>query len=149
MFPALIGCCMVVIVSAYKCSYRGLMELEILLFCCCKTLTPYVVSATNFGCVLYKWLPPQIGSFLLRPFVFMVSPPPPIGEPLTPLCPPSSHLKVVVIPSAIVFYLTEMYKCLHILLSGRPCSEHQAERRAPRRNKLQKPDFNSLVPSST
>src|SRR4029434_7779370 len=49
-------------------------------------------------------------------------------EPLTPLSPPSSHLKGVVIPSAIVFYLTEMYKYLHILLSGRPCSEHQAER---------------------
>src|SRR4029434_7918562 len=29
-----------------------LLELEILLFCCCKTLTPYVVSATHFGCVL-------------------------------------------------------------------------------------------------
>ena len=63
----------------------------------------------------------------------IVSPPPPIGEPLTPLSPPSSHLKGVVIPSSIVFYLTEMYKCLHILLSGRPCSEHQAERGSPRR----------------
>src|SRR4029434_1509629 len=69
--------------------------------------------------------PPQIGSFLLRPFVFMVSPPPPIGEPLTPLSPPSSHLKVVFIPSPIVCYLTEMYKCQHILLSGRPFSKHQ------------------------
>src|SRR4029434_2370962 len=79
---------------------------------------------------------------------FMVSAPPPIGEPLTPLSPPSSHLKGVVIPSPIVFYLTEMYNCLHILLSGRPCSEHQAERGSPRRNKLQKPDYNSPVPSS-
>src|SRR4029434_5143246 len=124
---------------AYTCSYRGLMELEILLFCCCKTLTLYVVSATHFGCVLSVSLqpdqvtceppPPQIGSFLLRPFVPWYHPPPPIGEPLTP----SSHLKGVVIPSPIVFYLTEMYKCLHILLSGRPCSEHQAERGSPRR----------------
>src|SRR4029434_6294483 len=69
--------------------------------------------------------PPQIGSFLLRPFVFMVSPPPPIGEPLTPLSPPSSHLKGVVTLSPIVFYLTEMHKCLHILLSGGPFSQHQ------------------------
>src|SRR4029434_5277248 len=55
----------------------------------------------------------------------MVSPPPPIGEPLTPQSPPSSHLKGVVIPSPIVFYLTELFKCQHILLSGRPSSEHQ------------------------
>src|SRR4029434_842487 len=128
---------------SYKCSYRGLMELEILLFCCCKTLTPYVVSAIHFGCVLSVSLrpeqvtcepsPPPDRLLPAKTLCAIVSPPPPIVEPLTPLSPPSSHLKGVVIPSSIVFYLTEIYKCLHILLSGRPCSEHQAERGSPRR----------------
>src|SRR4029434_2182678 len=94
-------------------------------------------------------LPPPDRLLPAKILCAMVSPPPPIGDPLTPLSPPSSHLKGVVIPSPIVFYLTEMYKCLHILLSGRPCSAHQAERGSPRRNKLQKSDFNSPVPSST
>src|SRR4029434_7321699 len=87
--------------------------------------------------------------FRESPLCSWYPPLPPWGEPLTPLSPPSSHLKDVVIPSPIVFYLTQMYKSLHILLSGRPCSEHQAERGSPRENKLQKPDFNSPVPSST
>src|SRR4029434_898702 len=108
-----------------KCSYRGLMELEILLFCCCKTLTPYVVSATHFGCVLSVSLRPEQVTCEPSPppdrplpaniFRAIVSPPPPIGEHLTPLSPPSSHLKGVVIPSSIVFYLTELYKYLHSL----------------------------------
>src|SRR4029434_10490577 len=36
----------------------------------------------------------------------------PVITPLTRLSPPSSHLKGVVIPSPIVFYLTELYKCI-------------------------------------
>ena len=70
-------------------------------------------------------LPPPDRLLPAKTLCAIVSPPPPIGEPLTPLSPPSSHLKGVVIPSPIVFYLTEMYKCQHILLSGRPFSEHQ------------------------
>src|SRR4029434_10702109 len=70
-------------------------------------------------------LPPPDRLLPAKTLCAMVSPPPPMGEPLTPQSPPSSHLKGVVIPSPIVFYLTEMYKCVHILLSGRPSSEHQ------------------------
>src|SRR4029434_7015286 len=112
------------------------MKPEILLFCCCKRHE--LIVALFCICNSYPWmctlsvslrpeqkacepLPPQIASFLLKLFVPWYHPPPPIGEPLTPL----SHLRGVVIPSPIVFYLTEMYKFQHILLSGRPFSKHQ------------------------
>src|SRR4029434_4637345 len=62
--------------------------------------------------------PPQIGSFRLKPFVPWYHPPHPTVSPFLSLI-------GVVIPSPIVFYLTEWYKCQHILLSGRPFSEHQ------------------------
>src|SRR4029434_10596218 len=122
------------------------MEPEILIFCCCKrhelSVALLCICNSFWMCTLSVSLRPEQVAFEPSPppdrlfpatLCAMVSPPPPIGEPLTPLSPPSSHLKGVVIPSSFVFYLTEMYKCLHILLSGRPCSEHQAERGSPRR----------------
>src|SRR4029434_9559261 len=62
--------------------------------------------------------PPSERLLPAKTFCAMVSPPHPTVSPTV-------SPKGCGHPPPIVFYLTEMYKCQHILLSGRPFSKHQ------------------------